>query len=125
MKLISAVIKPHKLDDVRQSLSKIGIQGMTVTEVKGTGSQKGHKEVYRSAEFEVDFLVRTKIDVVVVDENVDKAVSAIRDGATTGNVGDGKIFVLNVGRAIRIRTGETDQEAFQVLVRDTGASDTS
>ena len=119
MKLVSAVIKPHKLDEVRQALAKINIQGMTVTEVKGTGSQKGHKQVYRGAEFEVDFLLRIRVDVVVVDENVDKAVSAIRDAAITGNVGDGKIFVFHVDHAVRIRTGETDREAFQLTIHHT------
>jgi nitrogen regulatory protein P-II 2 len=119
MKLVSAIIKPHKLDAVREALSKIDVQGMTVTEVKGTGSQKGHKEVYRGAEFEVDFLLRTKVDIVVVDENVDRVVSTIRDAAITGKVGDGKIFVFTVENAVRIRTGETDREAFQLSIRDT------
>ncbi len=112
MKLVTAVIKPHKLDDVRAELGKIGIQGMTVTEVKGTGSQKGGKQVYRGAEFEVDFLLRTKIDLVVLEENVGKVINTIRDAAITGKIGDGKIFVFDVERAVRIRTGEADREAF-------------
>ena len=112
MKLVTAVIKPHKLDDVRAELGKIGIQGMTVTEVKGTGSQKGGKQVYRGAEFEVDFLLRTKIDLVVLEENVGKVINPIRDAAITGKIGDGKIFVFDVERAVRIRTGEADREAF-------------
>ena len=112
MKLVSAVIKLHKLEDVRNELSKIGIQGMTVTEVKGTGSQKGRKEVYRGAEFDVEFLLRTRIDLVIHEEDVEKVITTIRDAAITGKIGDGKIFVIDVDRAVRIRTGETDREAF-------------
>ena len=112
MKLVSAVIKPHKLEDVRKELGKIGIQGMTVTEVKGTGSQKGGKQVYRGAEFDVDFLLRSKLDVIVLEEDVDKVITTIRDAAITGKIGDGKIFVFDVDRAVRIRTGEADREAF-------------
>jgi nitrogen regulatory protein PII len=112
MKLVSAVIKPHRLEAVRDALGKIGIQGMTVTDVKGTGSQRGRKEVYRGAEIDVDFVLRTKVELVVQEEDVDKIIATIRDAAITGKIGDGKIFVFDVGRAVRIRTGETDREAF-------------
>mgnify|MGYP002652552593 CR=1 FL=1 len=111
MKLISAIIKPFKLDDVRESLSDIGVQGITVTEVKGFGRQKGHTELYRGAEYVVDFLPKVKIEVVVGDEMVETAIDAIRRAAQTGRIGDGKIFVSNIEEAIRIRTGESGVDA--------------
>lgn len=111
MKQIIAVIKPFKLDDVREALSAVGISGMTVTEVKGFGRQKGHTEVYRGAEYAVDFLPKVKIGLVVSDEMVDPVVQAILQSAHTGKVGDGKIFVSPVEQVIRIRTGETGEEA--------------
>lgn len=111
MKKIEAIIKPFKLDDVREALSEIGITGMTVTEVKGFGRQKGHTELYRGAEYMVDFLPKVKIDMVVVEEDVDRCVETIVSTAQTGKIGDGKIFVSDVNRVIRIRTGEEDEEA--------------
>ena len=111
MKLISAVIKPFKLDDVREALSDAGISGLTVTEVKGFGRQRGHTELYRGAEYVVDFLPKLKIEVAVADEMVDGIVDAIRSAANTGKVGDGKIFVTELLSVMRIRTGETDEEA--------------
>ncbi len=111
MKLITAVIQPHKLDDVRAALSDIGIQGMTVTEARGFGRQKGHREVYRGAEYVVDFLPKIKLEIAVDDDQVDRALDAIAGAAKTGNVGDGKIFVADLGQAVRIRTGETGPEA--------------
>ena len=111
MKMITAIIKPFKLDDVREALSEIGVQGITVTEVKGFGRQKGHTELYRGAEYVVDFLPKVKLETVVDDDEVDKVVDAISKAANTGKIGDGKIFVLNVEQAIRIRTGETGDEA--------------
>jgi nitrogen regulatory protein P-II 2 len=111
MKLIVAIIKPFKLDDVRQALSGIGISGMTVTEVKGYGRQKGHTELYRGAEYVVDFLPKVKIEVAVSDEFLERAVEAIANAARTGKIGDGKIFVLPLNEVIRIRTGETGTEA--------------
>lgn len=111
MKKIEAIIKPFKLDDVREALSEIGITGMTVTEVKGFGRQKGHTELYRGAEYMVDFLPKVKIDIVVVEEDVDRCVETIVSTAQTGKIGDGKIFVTDVNRVIRIRTGEEDEEA--------------
>ena len=111
MKLITAIVKPFKLDDVRESLSEIGVQGITVTEVKGFGRQKGHTELYRGAEYVVDFLPKVKIEVVVNDDQVDGAIEAIRKAAETGRIGDGKIFVSPIEQAIRIRTGETGAEA--------------
>jgi len=107
MKLITAVIKPSKVDDVRQALAEIGVQGMTVTEVKGFGRQKGHTELYRGAEYVVDFLPKTKIEVAVDAAIVDRAVEAIMLSARTGKIGDGKIFVTNLEQTVRIRTGET------------------
>ncbi len=107
MKLITAVIKPSKVDDVRQALAEIGVQGMTVTEVKGFGRQKGHTELYRGAEYVVDFLPKTKIEVAVDAAIVDRAVEAIMLSARTGKIGDGKIFVVNLEQTVRIRTGET------------------
>ena len=107
MKLITAVIKPSKVDDVRQALSELGVHGMTVTEVKGFGRQKGHTELYRGAEYVVDFLPKTKIEVAVDATIVDRVVEAIMLSARTGKIGDGKIFVLNLEQTVRIRTGET------------------
>lgn len=111
MKLISAIIKPFKLDDVREALSEIGIQGLTVTEVKGFGRQKGHTELYRGAEYMVDFLPKVKIETAVSNKILDQAVETIIQAAYTGKIGDGKIFVQNIEQTIRIRTGETGSEA--------------
>lgn len=111
MKLITAVIKPFKLDDVREVLSEIGVQGITVTEVKGFGRQKGHTELYRGAEYVVDFLPKVKIEVAIDDDLVDRVIEAIGKAANTGKIGDGKIFVFNLEQAIRIRTGESGPEA--------------
>ncbi|MDH5712097.1 MAG: P-II family nitrogen regulator [Gammaproteobacteria bacterium] len=111
MKLVKAIIKPFKLDDVREALSEIGVAGITVSEVKGFGRQKGHTELYRGAEYVVDFLPKVKIETVVQDEVVDKVIEAISKAASTGKIGDGKIFVLNVEQAVRIRTGESGDEA--------------
>ncbi|HDZ58200.1 P-II family nitrogen regulator [Halopseudomonas nanhaiensis] len=111
MKLVTAVIKPFKLDDVREALSEIGVQGITVTEVKGFGRQKGHTELYRGAEYVVDFLPKVKIDVAIGDDMLDRVIEAITKAANTGKIGDGKIFVVNLEQAIRIRTGETDTDA--------------
>ena len=111
MKKIEAIIKPFKLDDVRESLSDIGISGMTATEVKGFGRQKGHTELYRGAEYVVDFLPKVKIELVVGDDQVDTCVEAITNSARTGKIGDGKIFVSTIERAVRIRTGEQNDDA--------------
>ena len=111
MKLVTAIIKPFKLDEVREALSGIGVQGVTVTEVKGFGRQKGHTELYRGAEYVVDFLPKVKLEIVIADDMVERAVEAIRKAAHTGRIGDGKIFVSSVEEAIRIRTGETGSEA--------------
>jgi len=111
MKKIEAVIKPFKLDEVRESLSEIGVNGLTVTEVKGFGRQKGHTELYRGAEYVVDFLPKIKIELVVGDDLVDSAIDAIIKAARTGKIGDGKIFVTNVEQVLRIRTGETGESA--------------
>jgi nitrogen regulatory protein P-II 1 len=111
MKKIEAVIKPFKLDDVREALSAIGIAGLTVTEVKGFGRQKGHTELYRGAEYIVDFLPKVKLEVVLVDELVDQAIETIQTAARTGKIGDGKIFVTPVEQVVRIRTGERDEQA--------------
>ena len=111
MKLVSAIIKPFKLDDVREALSDIGIQGVTVTEVKGFGRQKGHTELYRGAEYVVDFLPKVKIEVALDDSMVDQAIEAITKTANTGKIGDGKIFVTSLEQVIRIRTGETGTDA--------------
>ncbi|MDU8923503.1 nitrogen regulatory protein P-II [Pasteurellaceae bacterium LIM206] len=111
MKKIEAIIKPFKLDDVRESLSDIGITGMTVTEVRGFGRQKGHTELYRGAEYMVDFLPKVKLEIIVVDEQVEQCIEAIMDTAQTGKIGDGKIFVYDVERVIRIRTGEENEDA--------------
>lgn len=111
MKLVSAVIKPFKLDEVREALSDINIQGITVTEVKGFGRQKGHTELYRGAEYVVDFLPKVKIDIAVDDEIVDSVIEAITKAAQTGKIGDGKLFVVPLEQVIRIRTGESGSEA--------------
>ena len=111
MKKIEAIVKPFKLDEVREALSEIGVSGLTVTEVKGFGRQKGHTELYRGAEYVVDFLPKVKIEIVVVDTLVDAAIDAIVKAARTGKIGDGKIFVTPVEQAIRIRTGETGDDA--------------
>ncbi len=111
MKLISAVIKPFKLDDVREALSAVGVQGMTVTETMGYGRQKGHTELYRGAEYQVDFLPKVKIEIAVQDERLDEVVQAIIKNASTGKIGDGKIFVYDLEQVTRIRTGETGDEA--------------
>ncbi|MDO6427814.1 MULTISPECIES: nitrogen regulatory protein P-II [Thalassotalea] len=111
MKKIEAIIKPFKLDDVREALGEIGVTGMTVSEVKGFGRQKGHTELYRGAEYMVDFLPKAKIEIVVASENVERCVEAIIETAQTGKIGDGKIFITDVERVIRIRTGEEDAEA--------------
>lgn len=111
MKLIAAIIKPFKLDDVREALGDIGVSGITVTEVKGFGRQKGHTELYRGAEYVVDFLPKIKVEIAVDDGLVDKVIEAISDAARTGKIGDGKIFVSDVEQVIRIRTGETGVDA--------------
>jgi len=111
MKLVTAIIKPFKLDDVRESLSEIGVQGITVTEVKGFGRQKGHTELYRGAEYVVDFLPKVKLEIVVTDDLADQVIEAISKAANTGKIGDGKIFVYSVEQAIRIRTGEAGDDA--------------
>jgi nitrogen regulatory protein P-II 2 len=111
MKLITAIIKPFKLDEVREALSSIGVQGITVTEVKGFGRQKGHTELYRGAEYVVDFLPKVKLEVAISESLLDQAVEAIENAARTGKIGDGKIFVTNLESVVRIRTGETGQEA--------------
>ncbi len=111
MKLVTAIIKPFRLDDVRNALSEVGVQGMTVTEVKGFGRQRGHTELYRGAEYVVDFLPKAKIEVAISDDRLDEIVEAIVSSAKTGKVGDGKIFVTNLEQVVRIRTGETDDSA--------------
>jgi len=111
MKLISAIIKPFKLDDVREALSDIGVKGITVSEVKGFGRQKGHTELYRGAEYVVDFLPKVKIEVALVDALLDQAIEAITKAARTGKIGDGKVFVTNLEQVTRIRTGETGENA--------------
>ena len=111
MKMVMAIIKPFKLDDVREALSDIGVQGITVTEVKGFGRQKGHTELYRGAEYVVDFLPKVKIEAVVDDGLVDQVIEAVSKAANTGKIGDGKIFVTGVEQAVRIRTGESGAEA--------------
>ena len=111
MKLITAIIKPFKLDEVREALIGLGLEGMTVTEVKGYGRQKGHKEIYRGAEYTVNFVPKMKIEVVVQSDRVDQTVAAIAKAARTGQIGDGKIFVADVDHTMRIRTGETDNNA--------------
>ncbi len=111
MKKIEAIIKPFKLDDVKEALNEIGIQGMTITEVKGYGRQKGHKEIYRGAEYVVDFIPKIKIEIIVESDRADQVVDKIREAANTGKIGDGKIFVLSVDQAIRVRTGEKGKDA--------------
>jgi nitrogen regulatory protein P-II 1 len=111
MKLITSIIKPFKLDEVREALAEVGVTGLTVTEVKGFGRQKGHTELYRGAEYVVDFLPKVKVEVVIPDDRVEAAIEAITKAAHTGKIGDGKIFVSPIERAIRIRTGETDDSA--------------
>ncbi len=111
MKLIIAIIKPSKLDEVRQALGHLGVQGMTVAEVKGYGRQKGHTEIYRGAEYTVDFLPKTRIEVAVAEAQADQVIETIRNVANTGQIGDGKIFVMPISQAMRIRTGETDEHA--------------
>ena len=111
MKMISAVIKPFKLDDVREALSGIGITGLTVTEVKGFGRQKGHTELYRGAEYVVDFVPKVRLDLAVSDEQVDSVIEVITQAAGTGKIGDGKIFISNLEHVVRIRTGETNDDA--------------
>jgi nitrogen regulatory protein PII len=111
MKLVTAIIKPFKMDDVREALSEIGIDGMTVTEVKGFGRQKGHTELYRGAEYSVDFLPKIKFEIAIKDDFADRVVETIISSAHTGKIGDGKIFVTDIESVIRIRTGETDDEA--------------
>ncbi len=114
MKLVTAVIKPFKLDDVRAALSQIGVQGITVTEVKGFGRQKGHTELYRGAEYVVDFLPKVKLEIAVADGDVEAAIEAIANTANSGKIGDGKIFVSDLEQVIRIRTGETGEDAIYV-----------
>lgn len=111
MKLVTAIIKPFKLDDVRSALADVGIQGLTITEVKGFGRQKGHTELYRGAEYVVDFLPKVKLEIAISDDQVDSAIEAICQSATTGKIGDGKIFVSELSEVIRIRTGETGETA--------------
>ncbi|MBO1254664.1 P-II family nitrogen regulator [Alteromonas sp. 5E99-2] len=111
MKLVTAIIKPFKLDDVREAISEIGIEGLTVTEVKGFGRQKGHTELYRGAEYQVDFLPKVKLEIAVQDEQVDRLVEAIVSAAKTGKIGDGKVFVFDLEGAVRIRTGESNSDA--------------
>ncbi|MCK5895240.1 MAG: P-II family nitrogen regulator [Cocleimonas sp.] len=111
MKLVTAIIKPFKLDDVREALSEVGVAGITVTEVKGFGRQKGHTELYRGAEYVVDFLPKIKIEAAVTSEQMDQVIEAISKAANTGKIGDGKIFVTNIEQTIRIRTGETGPDA--------------
>ncbi|RJG38286.1 P-II family nitrogen regulator [Motilimonas pumila] len=111
MKMISAIIKPFKLDDVREAIAEVGVEGLTVSEVKGFGRQKGHTELYRGAEYQVDFLPKVKLDIATQEENVDRLIEAITGAAYTGKIGDGKIFVYDLSQAVRIRTGELDNEA--------------
>ena len=111
MKKIEAIIKPFKLDDVREALNELGLQGMTITEVKGYGRQKGHKEIYRGAEYLVDFIPKIKLELVVADERVKEVTETIKNAANTGKIGDGKLFVLPMEQAIRVRTGETGDDA--------------
>jgi len=111
MKMVSAIIKPFKLDDVREALSEVGVQGLTVTEVRGFGRQKGHTELYRGAEYVVDFLPKIKLDVAVSEDQLDRVVEAISAAASTGKIGDGKIFVFDLDHVVRIRTGETGAAA--------------
>ena len=111
MKMVTAIIKPFKLDDVREALSEIGVMGLTVTEVKGFGRQKGHTELYRGAEYVVDFLPKVKLEIGIAEDQVESVIEAITKSANTGKIGDGKIFVTNIEQSIRIRTGETGEDA--------------
>ena len=111
MKKVEAIVKPFKLDDVKEALAEIGVNGMTVSEVKGYGRQKGHTEIYRGAEYVVDFIPKVKLEVVIPADRVDQVVDVIREAANTGKIGDGKIFVLPVERVVRVRTGEEDRDA--------------
>ena len=111
MKLITAIINPYKLDEVREALSEVGVTGLTITDVKGFGRQKGHTELYRGSEYVVDFLPKTKIELAVSDDTVDKVIQAVSDVANTGKIGDGKIFVSSLDQVVRIRTGELDEDA--------------
>ena len=111
MKIITAIVKPFKLDDVRQALGEIGVQGLTVSEVKGFGRQKGHTELYRGAEYVVDFLPKVKLEIAIEDDLVDQAIEAITSSANTGKIGDGKIFITNLEQVVRIRTGESGSAA--------------
>ena len=111
MKLVTAIIRPHVVDDVRDTLSRLGVTGLTATEVKGFGRQKGHTEMYRGAEYSIDFVPKAKLEVVVDDDKLDAVVEAVRSAARSGQIGDGKIFVSDVGQAVRIRTGETGSDA--------------
>lgn len=111
MKLVTAIIRPHVVDDVRDTLSRLGVTGLTATEVKGFGRQKGHTEMYRGAEYSIDFVPKAKLEVVVDDDKLDTVVEAVRSAARSGQIGDGKIFVSDVGQAVRIRTGETGSDA--------------
>ncbi len=111
MKLVIAIIKPHMLDSVRDALSDVDVRGLTVTEVKGFGRQKGHTELYRGAEYVVDFLPKTRIEIAVAEEQLERTIDAIKDTASTGKIGDGKIFVINLEQTIRIRTGESGRDA--------------
>ena len=112
MKLVMAIIKPFRLDDVREALTALGIQGMTVTDVQGFGRQKGHTEIYRGAKYQVNFVPKVKIEIAVSDDAAESVVKTIRETANTGKIGDGKIFVYDLGHVVRIRTGETDADAF-------------
>ena len=111
MKLITAIIKPYKLDEVREAVSEVGVTGLTITDVKGFGRQKGHTELYRGSEYVVDFLPKTKIELAVSDDTVDKVIQAVSDVANTGKIGDGKIFVSSLDQVVRIRTGELNEDA--------------
>ncbi|CAG9297942.1 P-II family nitrogen regulator [Celerinatantimonas diazotrophica] len=111
MKLVSAIIKPFKLDDVREAIAEVGVEGLTVSEVKGFGRQKGHTELYRGAEYQVDFLPKVKLEIAAQDDDVDRIIEAITSAAYTGKIGDGKIFVHELAHVVRIRTGEVDDEA--------------
>src|SRR4029079_14565964 len=125
MKFVTAIIKPFKLDEVREALSAIGVQGITVTEVKGFGRQKGHTELYRGAEYVVDFLPKVKIEAAIKTELLDQVIEAIEKSANTGKIGDGKIFVFDLEQVVRIRTGETGAEALQGECHDKKDSDAS
>jgi nitrogen regulatory protein P-II 2 len=111
MKFVTAILRPHKLDDVREALSEVGVSGVTVTEVKGFGRQKGHTELYRGAEYQIDFLPKIKLEIAIEASRLDEVIEMIRNVANSGKVGDGKIFVTNLDKVVRIRTGETDKDA--------------